>query len=216
MIRPSAGSDVRKKSHFALRWAFRAESLSSNSRRRKEMTRSVLAALVVLLIAAAPSSASGVQRRTGSRPRFLHRRPEARHRPVRGGSSFGAAARLHCRPGAEPGPRRGGHVRLSVRPEGLCRPAVRRPGRGPDQRPPRRLRRAGSGVPHARDPDSCDLGARSGRPARPASQQHLQLQPDGAGRSRLHHRHGHSRHPPAVHRQDRERLHGGERRERHE
>ena len=43
--------------------------------------------------------------------------------------------------------------------------------------------------PDGRDPEPRDLGARPDRPARPAAQQLLHLQPDRAGRPRLHHRH---------------------------
>ena len=174
---------------FALRWAFRAESPSSNPRRRNEMTRSVLAVLAVFLVAAAPSSAAGS--RDAQDPvldsYIVVLKPDAARSAA--AAPLGAAARGRRGPGAESGSRWCCHLRLPVRAQGLCRPAVRRPGRGPDQRPSRRLRRAGPGLPHARDPDPGHVGARSDRPARPAAQQHLQLQPDGAGRSRLRHRH---------------------------
>ena len=108
------------------------------------------------------------------------------------------------------------HVRLSVRPQGLRRQAVRRPGRALTNDPRVDYVEQDQVFHDARDPDSCDLGARSGRPARPASQQHLHLQPDRAGRSGLHHRHRDARDPSAVHRQDRQRIHGDQRRKRHE
>ena len=90
------------------------------------MTRSVLAVVAVVSRRGRALERSWGPRRSGSRPRFLHRRPEARRRPVRGRTSLAAAARGRCRPGAGPGPRWCRHVRLPVRPQGLCRPAVRR------------------------------------------------------------------------------------------
>ena len=180
------------------------------------MTRSVLAAVAVFLAAVAPSSAGEIRARTGSRPRLLHRRPQVRHRPRRQRARLAAAAGGGRRSGCRPRPRRRRQGRLSVRAQGLRGAVDGRAGGRPGQRSPRRLRRGRPGLPRACDTDSRHLGARSGRPARPAAEQHLHLQPDRAGRPRLHRRHGRPRQPPAVHRPDGERLHGGERRQRHE
>ena len=70
--------------------------------------------------------------------------------------------------------------------------------------------------PGGRDPEPRDLGARPDRPARPAAEQFLHLQPDRSGRPRLRDRHRAARVTPGVHRPGQQRLHRDQRRSRHD
>ena len=109
-----------------------------------------------------PPPAQAGPRRAGSRPRFLHRRPEARRRPVRGGSSFRSGRRVAAV--AQELSRAHGGAVTSVYQYALKGFAARLTadaGRGPGQRSPRRLRRAGPGV-HALATQSPPPGGSTG------------------------------------------------------
>ncbi len=163
--------------------------------------RFVLVGLFVCLVAAASSAAGEVRAVTD---------PVAGSYIVVFKSNAVSAASV----GAEATPARAGarrhrQVRLPACARGLRRQALGRRGRR--ARPPseRRLRRAGSGRPRVPDADARDLGARSDRPAKPAAEQLVHLQPDRSRCPRVRHRHGHPGNPSAVQRPDgqRRRLH---------
>ena len=104
---------------------------------------------------------------------------------------------LGCqRDAAARGPRRQRHTSSTSTRCGASRRACRDRGRRAGARPARRLRRAGPGHPAVATQSPRDVGARPHRPARPAAQRHLHLQPDRRGRARLHHRHRHPHDAP--------------------